>query len=141
MEETIRKVFCDTSFFYAALDRNDFDHDRAVSLSRWIKENNVAAITTWEVIVETITLLRYRLSFKGAGIFMKTVLPNLNVIYITDSERAKALDMFLRLSSDKKLSLCDIISYVVVREHLQGIPCIAFDDDFKALGLRVFQRV
>ncbi|NCO83497.1 MAG: hypothetical protein COS28_03095 [Nitrospirae bacterium CG02_land_8_20_14_3_00_44_33] len=137
MIESIGKVFCDTSFFYAALDENDFDHDRAISFAQWIKENSVAVLTTWEIVIETVTLLRYRLNYKGAAVFIKTVLPNLNIIYLSDSDRAKALDTFLKLSKDKKISLCDAISYTVIKEYLEGIPCIAFDADFRAMGLRV----
>lgn len=137
MIESISKVFCDTSFFYAVLDKNDFDHERAISFAQWIKENHVAVLTTWEVVIETVTLLRYRLSYNGAAVFIKTVLPNLNIIYISDPDRTKALETFLKLSKDKKISLCDAVSYAVIKEHLKDIPSIAFDDDFRAMGLRV----
>lgn len=53
-------VYADTSYFYAALDRRDRDHDRARALARQIQEQGVGIVTTWEVIVETVTLLRYR---------------------------------------------------------------------------------
>ncbi|MDP3112795.1 MAG: PIN domain-containing protein [Thermodesulfovibrionales bacterium] len=137
MIESISKVFCDTSFFYAVLDKNDFDHERAISFAQWIKESHVAVLTTWEVVIETVTLLRYRLNYNGAAVFIKTVLPNLNIIYISDSDRAKALETFLKLSRDKKISLCDAVSYTVIKEHLEGVPSIAFDADFRAMGLRV----
>ncbi|MDO9288251.1 MAG: hypothetical protein Q7T83_05625 [Thermodesulfovibrionales bacterium] len=38
---------------------------------------------------------------------------------------------------DKKISLCDAVSYTVIKEHLEGVPSIAFDADFRAMGLRV----
>jgi len=93
--------------------------------------------TTWEIVVETVTLLRYRLNYKGAAVFIRTVLSKLYIIYLSDSDRAKALDTFLKFSKDKKISLCDAISYTVIKEYLEGIPCIAFDADFKAMGLRM----
>lgn len=132
-----RKVFCDTSFFYASLDRNDHDHVAARALADWLKDRGVAIFTTWEIVVETVTLLRYRLSFHGAEVFVTTVLPHLNLIYIGDKERSKALESFLKLSRDKKLSLCDLISNVVVRMHFPEIACLAFDDDFRRMGLTV----
>ncbi len=135
----IPKVFCDTSFFYAVLDKNDFDHERAISFAQWIKENHVAVLTTWEVVIETVTLLRYRLTYNGAAVFIKTVLPSLNIIYISDPDRAKALEIFLKLSKDKKISLCDAVSYTVITEHLESIPCIAFDEDFRTMGLTVLR--
>jgi predicted nucleic acid-binding protein len=137
VQEGIRRVFCDTSFFYAVIDSNDADHEKALSLSEWIKDGNLSAITTWEVVVETVTLLRNRLGYRDSKIFIDTVLPGLNIVYIGGPERRKALETFLKLGRDKKLSLCDVISYVVVKEHLKGIPCLAFDEDFRKLGLRV----
>jgi predicted nucleic acid-binding protein len=137
LERITRKVFCDTSFFYASLDKNDYDHVAARAMAGWLKDKSIAIITTWEIVVETVTLLRYRLSFRGAEVFIKNVLPYLNIIYITDNERSKALESFLKLSKDKKLSLCDLISNVVVRMHFSEIPCIAFDDDFRQMGLTV----
>jgi predicted nucleic acid-binding protein len=135
--QPIRKVFCDTSYFYASLDRNDTDHAKAISCSKWMKENHIAALTTWEIIVETITLLRYRFNYQSAYVFVKNVLPELNVIYIGDTEKSQALELFLKLGKDKKLSMCDIISYLVVKKHFPDTPCIAFDRDFKRLDLIV----
>lgn len=137
LERITRKVFCDTSFFYASLDKNDFDHDDARAMAGWLRDKSIAIITTWEIVVETVTLLRYRLSFRGAEVFIKNVLPHLNIIYIGDNERSKAMESFLKLSKDKNLSLCDLISNVVVRMHFPEIPCIAFDDDFRQMGLTV----
>lgn len=135
-----RKVFCDTSFFYASLDKNDRDHVAARAMANWLKDKSIAVITTWEIVVETVTLLRYRLSFHGAEVFIRSVLPQLNIIYIADDERSKALESFLKLSKDKKLSLCDLISYAVVKMHFPGIPCFAFDDDFRQMGLTVLSE-
>lgn len=133
------KVFCDTSFLYASLDARDSDHEAAVLMTKWLTAHQIAALTSWEIVVETVTLLRYRLSYQGAEVFIKTVLPELNVIYISDVERAEALQLFLKLGKDKKLSLCDLISFVIVKEHFPKVPCIAFDDDFRRLGLIVLQ--
>jgi hypothetical protein len=35
------------------------------------------------------------------------------------------------------LSLCDAISLVVVTTLLERMPCLAFDEDFRRLGLTV----
>lgn len=140
LQPIVRKVFCDTSFFYASLDRNDHDHVAARVMANWLKDKGIAVVTTWEIIMETVTLLRYRASFRGAEVFVKSVLPQLNVLYIGDTERSKALDLFLKLSKEKKLSLCDLVSYTVVKMHFPGIPCLAFDDDFRTLGLTVLDE-
>lgn len=135
--EGTRTVFADTSFFYAALDRRDRDHGRACDFARSIQERDIGVVTTWEVVVETVTLLRYRYSYFGAQTFLRRVLPTLNLVYMDDVERRKALILFSRVSRDRKISLCDAISAVVVKERLASIPCLSFDEDFPALGLTV----
>lgn len=137
----IRALFCDTSFFYAALDSRDRDHPLAKKLSKSIQEKQVPLITTWEVIVETVTLLRYRYGYRGAITFIDQVLPRLNIFYIDSAARAKTLQAFRKLSRDKKISLCDAISYIVVSEYLGFMPCLAFDEDFRRLGLTVLEEI
>jgi predicted nucleic acid-binding protein len=134
-------LFCDTSFFYALLDRRDQDHHAAKALSKWVQDQQVPLITTWEMVVETVTLLRYRHSYQAAMAFLRQILPYLNLVYLTSDDRAKALDWFRKLSRDKKISACDAISYTVVRERLNFAPCLAFDEDFTQLGLTVLHEV
>lgn len=135
--EGTQVVYADTSYFYAALDGRDRDHGRARVLARQIQEQSIGIVTTWEVIVETVTLLRYRYSYLGAQTFIRRVLPTLNLVYVDEAERQKALALFSRVSRDWKISLCDAISAVVVKDRLRAIPCLAFDDDFRRLGLTV----
>lgn len=139
--EGIKHLFSDTSFFYAVLDKHDRDHPAASRLAQFIQERQIPLITTWEVIVETVTLLRYRYSYRGARTFIDQVLPQLNIFYLDTEARAKALHAFLKLSRDKEISLCDAISYIVITERLNFIPCLTFDEDFKRLGLIVLDEI
>ena len=134
----ISHLFVDTSFFYAVMDKRDRDHSVANKMAEFIQERQIPLISTWEVIVETITLLRYRYSYHGATVFIKKVLPSLNIFYIDEEIRTKALHTFLRFSRDKKISLCDATSYVVVAKYMNFIPCLTFDEDFKRMDLVVF---
>jgi len=131
----VKSLFCDTSFFCALLDSRDRDHATAKGLAEGIQRGDVSLITTWEVVMETIPLLRYRYSYRGALTFIEHLLPRLNVVYIDEQARAKALAVFKRWSRDSKISLCDAVSYVVVSKWLDFIPCLAFDDDFRRMGL------
>lgn len=131
------RVFADTSFYYAVLDPRDSNHPKAKETAEEIARQNTSIISTWEVIVETVTLLRMRHSFLGAVSFIKKVLPTIEIFYLTDAIRARSLDLFLKFASDKKLSLCDVVSFVVIKEYLDQIPCLAFDEDFRKLGLKV----
>ncbi|MBI5101651.1 MAG: type II toxin-antitoxin system VapC family toxin [Nitrospirae bacterium] len=132
------KAFCDTSFFFASLSPEDANYKAAGALLEYCKKHNVILYTTWDIISETVTLLRYRANYRMAVTFLDLIKPALFIIPYDDSVRAEAEKVFRKLSKDKRLSFCDAISYVVIAHLLEGIPCLTFDRDFRSLGLTVF---
>lgn len=128
-------VFCDTSFFFAALDPTDVHHAAAQERLQACRNQEVVLATTWEVLGETLTLLRYRLTLQGATRFLDQVKPHLRLVPIDDSIREEALLVFR--NSPLRLSYCDALSCIVVRVLLDNTACLAFDEDFRHLGLRV----
>lgn len=133
-----RTAFCDTSFFFASLYPLDTNYDAAGELLAECQENSITLCTTWDVISETVTLLRYRAGYSAAVRFLDEVKPALSIVRYDDSVRSAAEEIFKKVSRDKKISLCGAISYVVVTELLDGIPCLTFDRDFRSLGLHVY---
>jgi len=129
------KVFCDTSFFFASLCPEDSNYGHAGEILESLRENKISLYTTWDIISETITLLRYRASYKLSIEFLDKIKPSLNIVYYNDSVRTAAEEIFKKLSKDKKLSFCDAISYVVITHILENMPCLSFDGDFRSLGL------
>ncbi len=132
------KVFCDTSFFYASLAPDDSNYYRAGEILEHCKNNSVTLYTTWDIISETVTLLRYRASYNLAVEFIKNIKPSLFIVNYDDSARRAAEEIFTKLSKDKRISFCDAVSYVVITHMLDNIPCFTFDHDFKTLGLTVY---
>ncbi|HLG28818.1 MAG TPA: PIN domain-containing protein [Candidatus Brocadiales bacterium] len=132
------KVFCDTSFFFASLCPHDTNFEKAGALLEYCKDNAVSIYTTWDIISETATLLRYRASHKVAVEFIDEVKPVLSIIKYDDTIRDAAEKVFKKLSRDKRLSFCDAISFLVITELLEDMPCLTFDRDFKNLGLLVY---
>jgi len=155
------KAFCDTSFFFASLCPHDTNFEKAGKILEYCKDNAVTLCTTWDIISETITLLRYRANYKVAVEFLDTVKPALFIVRyddsiriaaedifkklsrdkkfsFCDSIRIAAEDIFKKLSRDKKFSFCDAISYVLITYLLEGMPCFTFDKDFRNLGLLVY---
>lgn len=57
------RLFCDTSFFYACLDVQDANHERAGELTADAITSATVFFTAWDIISETVTLLRYRRGF------------------------------------------------------------------------------
>jgi predicted nucleic acid-binding protein len=131
------RVFCDTSYFYACADRDDGYHRRALSLAGEVASRGTQLWTTWDVISETVTLLRYRHSSAAAIRFLDDVKPGLHVADYGADVRVEAEQVFRGHSRDHRLSLCDAISFVVVTTLLERMPCFAFDEDFRRLGLTV----
>lgn len=131
------RVFCDTSFFHACLDPRDAHHPQAHPLVHAATEAGVALWTTWDIVSETVTLLRYRVGHASALAFADGLYPRLRLVEYGPDVRAQALDVFRRYGRERRLSLCDAISFVVVTALLERMPCFAFDEDFRRLGLTV----
>jgi predicted nucleic acid-binding protein len=131
------RLFCDTSFFYACLDPIDVNHRRATAILADSASSGACFFTTWDIISETVTLLRYRRSFQAALAFLGEVKPKLRIVAYGDGVRTEAERVFRQFARDHRLSFCDAISYVVVTTLLDHIPCLSFDRDFRRLGLTV----
>lgn len=131
------RLFCDTSFFYACFDPNDINHRRAKILAAEAAASHTTLFATWDIVSETVTLLRYRRGFREALAFLTEIKPHLHIVNYGESVRTEAEQIFRRYGRDHKLSFCDAISFVVVTTLLDHTPCLAFDEDFRALGLTV----
>jgi len=131
------RLFCDTSFFYACFDRRDVNHQQANNLSKDAAMSGSGLYVTWDIISETLTWLRYRRSYRDALTFLTEVKPHLHIVTYAESVRAEAEQIFRRYGRDHKLSFCDAISFVVVTTLLDDMVTLAFDEDFRALGLTV----
>ena len=131
------RVFCDTGFFYASLARSDRHYHRAGELLEYCRNERIQMCSTWEVVSETVTLLTYRLHPQVAIDFLDVIKPALSLVQVTGPVFAEAEDVFRRHVRSRRLSLCDAISFVVVTTLLENIPCLSFDEDFRALGLTV----
>jgi uncharacterized protein len=131
------RLFCDTSFFYACFDPRDVNHQRAQDLAADAALSGSRLHVTWDIISETLTLLRYRRSYREALSFLVEVKPNLHIVNYGEAVRAEAEQVFRRYGRERKLSFCDAISFVVITTLLDDVPSLAFDADFRALGLTV----
>ncbi len=127
-------VFCDASFFIALYSKKDTKHRRALELFKEIKAHRIVIHTSWFVISEAMTILRYQYGFSEARTFTQTI--DLYTIHqFTNSQCHQAIEMFNTLSKDRKISFVDALSKVIIAGNLKNIPALSFDDDFRALGL------
>jgi predicted nucleic acid-binding protein len=131
------RLFCDTSFFYACFDRRDVNHQQAEELSADAAASGSRLYVNWDIIGETLTLLRYRRTYRDALSFLTEVKPHLHIVNYGEAVRTEAEQVFHRYGRNHELSFCDAISFVVVTMLLDDVPSLAFDSDFRALGLTV----
>jgi predicted nucleic acid-binding protein len=129
------RVFCDTSYFYACADADDLYHRQALALASQAADRGARLWTTWDVISETVTLLRDRHSWVAAIRFLDDVKPRLHIVEYGPNVRVEAEHVFRRRGRDHRLSFCDAISFVVVTTLLDHVACLAFDEGFRSLGL------
>lgn len=79
-----------TCLFRATLDLHDRSHSCVRALIRQTQERGIGVVTTWEVVVETLTLLRYHHSYLGGGLaLVRQVLPTLNLVSPDETERQR----------------------------------------------------
>ena len=132
------RAFCDTSFFFASLYPGDTNYDRAGDILTECREQAITLHTTWDIVSETVTLLRYRAGYKTAVQFLDVIKPELAIVRYDDSVRSAAEEVFKKLSKDKRLSYCDALSFVIITDLLDTMPCLTFDNDFRSFGLMVY---
>jgi predicted nucleic acid-binding protein len=134
-----RDVFVDTSFWFAAIVPEDTNHAPAGHLLLAAARARTRFHASWEVVGETLTLLRYRCGSRAALEFLDEIVPTIQIVAPDPEVRATALEVFRRLTPRRRLSYCDALSFVIVRQTLDDMACLAFDRDFRALGLTVLR--
>jgi predicted nucleic acid-binding protein len=130
----LHAVYCDASFFIALFSKKDIRHTRALQLFKEIKEERIAIHTSWFVISESMTVLRYQFGYTEALSFNQSI--DLYTIHqSTESQHQQAIAVFNLFNKDKKISFVDALTRVLIYGELKKIPALSFDSDFKALGL------
>jgi predicted nucleic acid-binding protein len=131
----VRRVFVDTSAFFAHLVVVDAHHTKARALFERADREAWTLITTNAVVWETYTLIRIRAHNGhelGLG-FLEDIQDGLcDIERVGPVDESAAIDL-LKLYVDKKYSFCDALSFVVM-EQLGVADALAFDDDFRSYG-------
>ena len=130
-------IFVDTSAWLAMNDKNDQYFSQAGEKIREIKAKRIELVTSEYIIDESITLIRFRISYNSAMIFGDSIL-NSNIIKILDvtkSDRQKAWEIFKKYR-DKELSYTDCISFTLMKSN-RIERAFTFDEHFKQIGFKI----
>lgn len=133
------KVFIDTSAWIALYDRNDKYHKNAKKIWTEIIGKKKQIYTTFDILDETITLLRFRVGYKGSVDFGESVFESkiINIIEINTELRIKAWEFYNKFS-DKKLSFTDCTSFAAM-SLLDITKSFTFDKHFLQVGFSVLE--
>ncbi len=127
----MKRVFVDTSGWFAAASRRDHDHS---AVKQYLKENTPPLLTTDYVVDESVTLLLSRLGHTAAVRYLDSLLasPRIELIYLKRQSIEAAMRLF-RERPDKGWSLTDCTSFVIM-EELGLNTALALDDHFRQAG-------
>ncbi|HYW44660.1 MAG TPA: PIN domain-containing protein [Bryobacteraceae bacterium] len=118
-------IFVDTSVWYAAADSGDVGNSRAKA----ILAAGEPLVTSDHVLIETWTLLRYRIRRQAAERFWESLRRGVAAIEPVGAADLEAAWQIGVSYHDQDFSIVDRTSFAVMRRL--GIECAAsFDDDF-----------
>jgi uncharacterized protein len=131
----VKHVFLDSGAFFALLVAEDTFHQRAIELFQRADAENWDLVTTNLIVVETYTLIlaRTRRGRDNAIAFLDSFdSSSVHVERITKSDEALGAEI-VRTQQDKMYSLCDAISFAVMR-RMGIVETISFDKHFREYG-------
>lgn len=127
-------TFIDTSAFYAVLDRDDDNHQKARRLWNEVFSDDNTIVTSNYVLVESFTLIQHRLGLEAVRAFQEDVLPLISIEWVTETTHRSGVSALLA-ASRRKLSLVDCVSFELMRTL--GIKtAFAFDPHFAEQGFK-----
>jgi predicted nucleic acid-binding protein len=129
------RIFIDTSAFFALLDRDDDNHERAKSAWAGILGRENTLVTSNYVLVETFALLQNRLGMIAVRAFQGDLFPILNVEFVNLETHRSGISALLA-AAKRNLSLVDCVSFELM-VSLGIKTAFAFDTHFKEAGFQV----
>ena len=128
----MKRVFVDTSGFFALFVLDDRNHAPAQALFNRAEQERWRLITTNAVVTETYALMLVRARegrSKAIAFLDGLTASSVRVERVRVSDEVRAVEL-VRRYHDKSYSLCDAYSFVVM-ERLGIAEVIAFDRHFR----------
>lgn len=131
-------AFVDTSAFYALLDADDQNHERAKSVWFFFLRQPDSLCSTNYVVLETVALIQHRLGLDAVRTFVEDMLPVVRIEWVTEADHAAALSLLLS-TGRRQVSLVDCSSFVVAR-RLGIHEAFCYDAHFEQFGFQIVRQ-
>ncbi len=131
-------LFLDSSGWFAAMSPKEAGHTRARDSYTTAARRKVGLVTTPFVIAEVHTLmLRWRGAADAQGFLSVAFNPAAHHVITPDAELIDAaMQRWVRGYADQTFSLCDAISFEVMRRHRLS-RALTFDHHFVTAGFDI----
>lgn len=128
-------VFVDTAGIVALLSKADAHHDDAVAAWRRLLATRTRLVTSDLVVAEATVVVRARAGFETSFRAAEQLLTDpFEVVWLDPPLMTEALRLYRR-HADHTLSLCDCVSFAIMRRRRIEVA-FTYDDDFDTLGFR-----
>jgi len=133
----MKAYFADTSFWLALELNDDQNHEKALKYWQSLIKTTFAIVTTSYVFDEVVTYLNNRNHHEKAIEVGENLLlsPTIELIHVDENLFFEGWTM-LRQRQDKRYSLTDCVSFVVMRQKDLEIS-LTFDRHFSQAGFRI----
>ncbi|HEY7033459.1 MAG TPA: PIN domain-containing protein [Thermomicrobiales bacterium] len=129
---TDRRVFVDSSAYYAAVDRGDAGHAAVVATMRRLVDDRRRLVTTNAILFELHSLLLNRLGRHAAFAALTELRASQTVVRVRPRDEVRA-EAILVGYDDKEFSLTDALSFAVM-ERLGIGTAFTLDRHFAQFG-------
>jgi len=129
----MRRVFVDTSGFYAAIDETDPFHRPSFDLFARAEAEKWSLLTTNYVVHECWALIQRRLGWEGVEEFLTVLLARCELHFVGAEDHDRAADS-CRQKRSRLLSLTDCVSLMFMSQQSLS-EAIVFDKHFTAAGI------
>jgi len=134
------KVFLDTAFVLALASPSDQYHEKAKELSRQIKKEGIALLTTRAILIEIGDAMAGQRRRKAGTVMLESLEndDNLEIFPSNEELYSKAFDLFAS-RSDQEWGMTDCISFVVMRDE-KITEALTTDSHFQQAGFVALMR-
>jgi len=132
-----RRVFTDTSAYYAVANESDTNHPAARTILQRLVAQRRRQFTTNFVVAESHALILVRLGYRQAIRFLESIerTPTTTAVRVSARDERRAREIIARYD-DKRFTYTDATSFAVM-ERLHIAVAFAFDRNFEQYGFTV----